>query len=189
MKTSVESIYACGDAVEFRSAVTGRNLSGKLATNAVPMAKVLAENLSGNKMAYAGFYNGAATRVNDYYIGGTGLTEQNAKREGFKVITGYGEATTKFPVMPGARKIRVKLIADAASGRIIGGQIVSGEPVTFLVDLITLAMQNAMTADGLTELSYSAQPYQSFFPAGNVIVMAAESIVEQSDRKGSVRTA
>ncbi len=174
MNTSVENIYACGDAVQFKSAITGTVIGGKLATNAVPMARILAENLKGKNTAYKGFYNGAVTKIGSYYIGGTGLTEKFAKKEGYDVVTGYGTATTMFPIMPGAKKIKVKLIVNAKDNTIIGGQAVSGEPVAAIIDLITLAIQNKMTVESLSYLSYSAQPYQSFFPAGNVIVMAAE---------------
>jgi NADH oxidase (H2O2-forming) len=61
--------------------------------------------------------------------------------------------------------------------RLIGGQIVSGEPVTDQVDLLTFTIQKKSTIEDLVQLSYSAQPYQSFYPAGNVIVMAAEKIL------------
>ncbi len=174
MNTSVENIYACGDVVQFKSAINGSVVGGKLATNAVPMARILAENLKGKRIAYQGFYNGAATKIGSYYIGGTGFTEKVAKNQGYDVITGYGTATTMFPIMPGAKKIRVKLIVNAENNTVIGGQAVSGDPVAPIIDLITLAIQNKMTVEALSFLSYSAQPYQSFFPAGNVIVMAAE---------------
>ncbi len=174
MKTNVENIFACGDAVEFKSAITDTPYSGKLATNAVQMARILSDNLKGNKKEYRGFYNGTATKVYSHFLGGTGLTEKAAKKFGFKIVSGYGEATTMFPIMPGAKKIKVKIIAKVPDGTIIGGQIVSEEPVAAKIDLLTLAMQNKMKVEDLVDLAYSSQPYQSFFPAGNVMVMAAE---------------
>lgn len=179
METNIKDVYACGDCVEFKSGITGKIIPGKLASNAVPMAKVLARNLLGEEYEYPGFFNGAATKVYDYFIGGTGLTEAEAKKSGFKTVVGYAELTTQFPIMPEAKKLRIKLVANSKSGVIIGGQIVSGEPVTGTIDLLTYAIQNKSTIKNLAKLSYSAQPYQSFFPAANAVVLAAEDILNK----------
>jgi NADPH-dependent 2,4-dienoyl-CoA reductase/sulfur reductase-like enzyme len=179
METNLPDVYAVGDCVQFNHFITGQPSAGKLATNAVPMAAVLANNLLGKPSTYKGFINGAATKVYDNFVGGTGLTVKAAQNLGFEVVKAYSQATTQFPIMPGKKDLRVKLIADKKTRKIIGGQVFSGEPVTSLVDLITFAIQKEATADDLVELSYSAQPYQSFFPAGNVIVMAAEGLIAQ----------
>lgn len=179
METSIPGVYAAGDCVEFKSALTGKVIEGKLATNAVPMGKVAARRIIGEEAEYPGFYNGAATKVYDLRIGGTGFTERAAAENGFNPITGYGETTTRFPIIPGAKKVKVKLIADRRTQRIIGGQVAGGEAITERVDLITFAMQKQATASDLAMLSYSAQPYQSFYPANNAIIMAAEEITRK----------
>ena len=179
METNLKDVYACGDCAQFKSGITGKVMQGKLATNAVPMAKVLGRYLAGEDREYPGFYNGAATKIYDYYVGGTGFTEKLARDNGYDVIAGYGKTTTRFSIMPGAKILRVKLIADRKTGRIIGGQIVSGEPVAARIDLITFAIQRKCTVKDLTSLSYAAQPYQSFFPAANAIVLAAEDALSK----------
>ncbi|WP_109207460.1 NAD(P)/FAD-dependent oxidoreductase [Moorella sp. Hama-1] len=176
METNLPGVYAAGDCVEYQCALTGRVIEGKLATNAVPMGKVAGRRILGDDIEYAGFYNGAATKIYTLRIGGTGFTERAAKENGYTPVTGYGETTTKFPIIPGAKKVKIKLIADKGSRRIIGGQVVGGEAVVERVDIITFAMQKKARVDELAALSYAAQPYQSFYPANNAIVMAAEEI-------------
>lgn len=176
METNIKDVYAVGDCVQYYSGLTGKPLSGKLATNAVPMAKVLGNNLKGQNRSYPGFYNGAATKVGKYFVGGTGLSEAAAKRAGFDVVCGYSEVTTKFPIIPGAKKKRMKLVADKTTHRIIGAQIVSEEPVVGRIDLLTFAIQKESTIEDLSMLSYASQPHQSFYPAANVVVLAAEDI-------------
>ena len=78
-----------------------------------------------------------------------------------------------------AKDIEVKLIVDIKTQAILGGQIVSGEPVTDKVDQITMAVQYGINVLQLTQLSYSAQPYQSFFPANNLLAHAAEMAIKQ----------
>ena len=179
METNVQDVYAVGDCVQYISGITGKPLSGKLATNAVPMAKVLGLNLLGQNRSYPGFYNGAATKVGKYFIGGTGLSEAAARSMGYDVVCGYSQVTTKFPIMPEARKKRMKLIVDAVSHRILGAQVVSGEPVAGRMDLLTFAIQKESTVEELSALSYASQPHQSFYPAANIVVLAAEDVREK----------
>ena len=180
MRTNREDVYAIGDCTSFFSGITGERTGGKLATNAVPMARVLAANLKGEEREYDGFFNGAATKAGELFIGGVGLKEQEA-RERFDVIVGYSEFTTTFPIMPGAKKVKVKLIAERGNGKILGGQIVSGAPLTDKVDQITLAIQFGITAEQLLGFSYASQPWQSFYPAHNLLVKASESLVKQME--------
>jgi NADH dehydrogenase/NADH oxidase (H2O2-forming) len=178
METNVKDVYAAGDCVQFTNAITGDITNGKLATNAVPMGRVAAKNLLGEDATYKGFFNGAATKVEDLFIGGTGLSEKSAVGK-FDIVTGTAELTTKFPIMPGASKVRLKLIADQNTGRILGGQVSGGAPLADKVDLITMAVQNGLTLDEAAMFSYSSQPYQSFFPADNLLVAAARDAKKQ----------
>ncbi|MEA3503638.1 MAG: FAD-dependent oxidoreductase [Bacteroidota bacterium] len=182
METNIKDVYAVGDCCQFTSGISGEVLSGKLATNAVPMGKVLAKNLLGEDRVYSGFYNGAATKINEYFIGGTGFSETAAKKM-FDVEIGYANLTTAFPVMPGAKKVTLKLIVDRKTRKVVGGQFISGEPVADKVDKITMAIQYGITVDQLVNFSYSSQPYQSFFPANNLIVQASENILKVFNNK------
>jgi NADPH-dependent 2,4-dienoyl-CoA reductase/sulfur reductase-like enzyme len=179
METNLKDVYSVGDCVQFKSLITQKVSPGKLATNAVPMAMVLANNLLGKKMTYKGFVNGAATKVYNYFVGGTGLTASAALKEGISYVRGFSQLTTQFPIMPGKKELWVKLLVNKNNHKLIGGHVLSGEPVTALVDLLSFAIQMHASIHDLVELSYSAQPYQSFFPASNVIVMAAEQIINQ----------
>ena len=183
METSVPNVYAVGDCIQFTSGITGEVISGKLATNAVPMSKVLGYNILGQDRRYKGYYNGAATKIGKYFIGGTGMSERIARQAGIDVVTGDSEVTTKFPIMPGAKKLRLKLIADRSTRKIIGAQIASEEPVTDKIDLLTFAIQKETEVAELAALSYAAQPYQSYFPAANLMVMAAEKILTELEHE------
>jgi hypothetical protein len=66
---------------------------------------------------------------------------------------------------------------------VIGGQVISTSSAADKIDTITLAIQQRLTLLGLSKLSYSAQPWQSFMPARNAIVQACEDAL-QSERAG-----
>jgi NADH oxidase (H2O2-forming) len=178
MRTTIPNVYAAGDCCAFNSAIDGQPVGGKLATSAVPMAKVAAYVASGKNDRYPGFYNGAATCVGRWKIGSTGFTAALAEKRGMRTIAGYGETTTTFPMMPKAGMLKVKIVADLKGLRIVGGQILSTSPATDKTDIVTLAIQRRLTLKGLSKLSYSAQPWQSFFPARNAIVASCENALE-----------
>lgn len=179
METNIKDVYAIGDCAEFYSGITGRTMEGKLATNAVPMGKVAAKRILGKSPRYYGFYNGAATKIYDLRIGGTGFTEKTAIDNGFNVVSGYGESTTKFPIIPGAKNVKVKLVVDKDTRKVVGGQVVGHECVAERVDLITYAIQKDSTIDEIAMFSYSSQPYQTYYPANNAIIMAAEDAIKK----------
>ncbi len=173
MRTNIDNVWAAGDCVEFYSGIDHKTVGGKLATNAVPMAKVAALDMLGKKARYPGFYNGAVTMVGNLRVGGTGFTERFAQERGFDVYSTFGKTLTRFPMMPGAGKVQVKLIFDRETDRLLGGQVIGIEAVAERIDLLTLAIQHRLTAYNLADLSYSAQPWQTFFPARNAIVEAS----------------
>jgi len=183
MRTNLPGVFAAGDCCSFVSLIDEKPISGNLATNAVPMAKTAARVLAGKDDEYPGFVNGAATCIYDLRIGGTGFTEELARERGLDVIVGWGETTTLFPMMPGTGKLKVKIVADARDLRIIGGQVLSTLPTTDKVDILSLAIQHRTTLKGLSKLSYSAQPWQSFFPARNAIVEACENAIDNFSKQ------
>ncbi len=179
MRTNLPDVFAAGDCCSYVSLIDGKPIGGKLATNAVPMAKTSAMVIAGKDDEYPGFINGAATCAWNLRLGSTGFTDELAKQRGFATIIGEGKTTTLFPMMPGADSLKVKIIADARDLKIIGAQVISGLSATDKIDVISLAIQNQLTLRGLAKLSYSAQPWQSFFPARSAIVEACENALDK----------
>ncbi|MBE0575408.1 MAG: FAD-dependent oxidoreductase [Desulfuromonadales bacterium] len=185
MRTNLPEVYAAGDCCAFFSGIDGKPVAGKLATNAVPMGKIAARCMLGQPVEHEGFINGAATCAGPYRVGGTGFTEAEARRRGFAIYTGYGNTTSFFPMMPGTTEVLVKIVADLATDRILGGQVVARTPTTDKVDVITLAIQQKLTVQQLARLSYSAQPWQSFLPARNPIVEACETALSGKNKQAA----
>ncbi len=186
MRTNIPGVLAAGDCCSFKSAIDGAPIGGKLATAAVPMAKVAARTAAGLKDSFPGFYNGAATCVGRWRVGATGFTAAAAVKRGLEVVTGHGEATTTFPIMAEAGPLKVKIVAERSTLRVVGGQVLSdGFPATDKTDILTLAIQRRMTLKGLSRLAYSAQPLQSFFPAANAIVLACENALDALSGAGA----
>jgi NADH oxidase (H2O2-forming) len=151
METSAPGIYAAGDCVESRNMVTGLPTISQLGTTAVRQAKVAGINAAGGYTLFPGVLSSAVTRMFGFEVGATGVTEFQANRAGLQTVIGRLTSTTKPHYFPGGKEIRVKIIAEKELGRVVGGQIVGGEDVAHRVNMISLAIQNRMTAADLAK--------------------------------------
>ena len=73
---------------------------------------------------------------------------------------------------------------SAIDEKALGGKLATNAAPMAKIDVITLAIQRRMTLKGLSKLSYSAQPWQSFFPARSAIVEACENALDNFAAKG-----
>nr|WP_298437194.1 hypothetical protein [Geobacter sp.] len=103
--------------------------------------------------------------------GKTGLTESEARRHGYDVETVLSPAPDKAHFFPGAKPIALKLVADRATGRILGLQAVGEGAVDKRVDAAAAAITFGATAEQLSHLDLAyAPPYSAAMD--NLIVAA-----------------
>ena len=145
METSVKDVYAAGDCVESVSLITHRPTISQLGTTAVRQAKVAGINAAGGYAIFPGVLGSAVTKMFDIEIGATGLTEFMANRAGIRTVTGSITSKTKPEYYPGGKPIRVKIVVEKETQRIIGGQVVGGEEVTQRINALSFAIQKQMT--------------------------------------------
>ncbi len=145
METNLPGVYAIGDCTESINLVTGRPSLAQLGTVAVRQGKVAGINAAGGYSIFPGILGSAVTKFFETEIGVTGLTEFFAKRVGIRTVTGAISSKTKADYYPGALPIKVKLVVEKESQRIIGGQIIGGEEVTQRINALSFAIQKHMT--------------------------------------------
>jgi len=141
MRTSKPGVYAAGD-------VTGRDQFVYMAAYG---AKLAAQNaLNGDSLTYD---NAAMPWVTftDPQVAGVGLTEQAARDAGFDTKTSI-VSLDQVPRALAARDTRglIKLVADAKSDRLLGGQILAPEGADS-IQTVVLAIKHDMTAKALGE--------------------------------------
>lgn len=156
MMTSIQDIYAAGDCAESYSLLTGQPTLSQLGTTAVRMGRIAGINAAGGYSTFPGVLSSAVTKAFDIEIGSTGLTEVQAQRFGFKTVSGVLTSKTRARYYPGGKDIRVKVVAEPDSGRVIGCQIIGGEEVTQRINAASIAIQMGMT---VWELSKSDTCY------------------------------
>jgi len=171
MRTPVPGVWAAGDCVESLHRLSGRRIVVALGTHANKQGRVAGINLGGGYAVFPGVIGTAVTKVCDLEVARTGLSEVEAQEAGFAYVTATVDSTTRAGYFPGAAPIRVKMIAERRSGRLIGAQIVGREGAAKRIDVLATAIWNAMTVDEVLSLDLSYAP--PFAPVWDPVLIAA----------------
>ena len=160
MRASEEDVFAGGDCcvVHYNPANDTRYIP--LATNAVRMGTLIAQNLMKPTLKYMGTQGTSGIRIYDYNIASTGLTEEVAKATtSYKVGAAMIEENHRPEFMPDYESTKLKLVFDETTGRVLGGQIASRYDVTELMNTLSVVIQNQMTVDELSMTDFFFQPW------------------------------
>lgn len=158
METNLDNVYAAGDCVESVHLVTKRPTLCQLGTAAVRQAKVAGTNAAGGYAVFPGVLGSAVTKFFDTEVGVTGLTDFFANKAGLETVTGKITSKTRPEYYPGGLPIKIKIVVDRESHRIVGGQIVGGEEVTQRINALSFAMQKHMTVQELAKADTAYAP-------------------------------
>ncbi len=171
METNVENVYAAGDCAETINLVTKKPAWIPLAPAGNKMGYVAGVNMAGGNIEFPGVVGTQITKFYDLQIGKTGLTEEEAKKEGFNVKSAFIQANTKVHYYPGAKKTFIKAIKDADTNRILGAQVAGYEMVTMRINVFATAIQAGFTTKDLffADLAY-APP---FTPIWDPVIVSA----------------
>ncbi len=175
MRTSDPNILAAGDCADKVSFFTGKPSGLRLASIATREARLAAINLFEPRRKNEGTMGVFATAIGDMGIGVAGLTERAARQEGFDIIIGEAAAVDKHPGgMPGAKELRIKLIFEKESARLIGGGACGGVTTGETANIMATAIANRMTADQIANMQVGTHPALTASPIVYQLVNAAE---------------
>jgi NADPH-dependent 2,4-dienoyl-CoA reductase/sulfur reductase-like enzyme len=174
-----ENVFAAGDCVQTYHHLTGEPAHVALGTHANKQGRVAGSVIAGRPARFAGVLGTAVTKVGDLEIGRTGLCTTQAEQAGFDFRTDVVESTTRAGYYPGAEDVAVKLVTEAGSGRLLGGQVVGGAGAGKRVDVLATAIWGRMTAEELSESDLSYAP--PFSPTYDVVAVAAR-VVSRAER-------
>ncbi|TGU72755.1 pyridine nucleotide-disulfide oxidoreductase [Geomonas terrae] len=171
LRTSDPDIYACGDCCETTHLVTGKKVFVPLGSTANKQGRVAGINAAGGEATFAGIIGTSILKVFSFNAGKTGLTETEARANGFDVETVLSPAPDRAHFFPGAKPIMLKLVADRSTGRILGLQAAGEGAVDKRLDAAAAAITFKATAEQLSQLDLAyAPPYGAAMD--NLIVAA-----------------
>ena len=147
MRTSMDGVFAAGDCVEVPQGLTGIAVQGLTGAHAMQQGRVAGANAGGGTRVYNPVYVPWGMIGGQMAIGGASFGEHLATAAGIPFVVGNGQGVSRARYYPGAQVMKVKLLAEPGTGRLIGGQLVGGEGVKERADFLAFAMKKGATLD------------------------------------------
>ena len=172
-RTSVEDIYAAGDCATIQNIVTGQDSYVPLATGANKLGRIVGENLAGANNSFQGSLGSSCIKVMDMEAASTGMTEIQAQKLGINYKAKFISDFNQTNYYPGRDKIYVKLVYDADTKVILGGQVAGFKDSVQRCNVIAAAIFGKLTTNqlGMLDLCYAppfARTWDVLNVAGNV---------------------
>ena len=162
METSIPDIYAVGDAVLVKHAITGSNAVISLAGPANKQGRIAADNICGYESRYKGSMGTSVIKLFDLTAASVGLTEKAAKASGYDFESVVLSPASHAGYYPGATTMTMKVVFDKSTFNILGAQIVGYDGVDKRIDVIATAIFAGLKATELKDLELAyAPPYSS----------------------------
>ncbi len=180
MQTSDKDIYACGDCVQMFNLLTKEPTYVPLGTTANKQGKIAGSNLSGEKESFKGVLGSGVTKVFDLYIASTGLTEEQAKKAGYKVATTKITKGDRASYYPGSEDNHLYLVFDGETGVILGAQAIGSFSVAGRINVFVAAITAGMTVPQINELDLVYSP--SVAPVYDPILIATAQAIKKVKR-------
>jgi NADH oxidase (H2O2-forming) len=149
MRTSLEGVYAAGDCVEVPQNLTGVAVQGLTGSHAMQQGRVAGANAGGGSRRYDPVNIPWGMVGGQVQIGGASFGEHLATSIGIPYVVGAANGISRARYFPGVQQVRVKLLAEPGTGRLIGGQFVGGEGIKERADFLAFALKRGATLEDI----------------------------------------
>jgi len=173
METNLSGVYAAGDCAEALHLVTGRPAYIPLGTTANKMGRVAGANAAGGRDRFGGVVGTAIVNVFGMGVAITGLSVEQARREGFAPVSARITARSRQSYF-GGRPITVELVADSGTRRLLGGSVWGEEGVEGRINVIATALHNRMRVEDIEQLDLAYAP--PFATVWDPVLIAAQQL-------------
>ena len=157
METNIKDIYACGDCTEQFHVVTGKPVYRPMGSTANKTGRIAGDIITGGNLAFRGILGTGIFKIFDFVVAQTGLSEKEAKAEGYEVVVCHNIKPNK-PEYMGGKEMIIKGIADKANGRLLGVQILGYDGVDKRIDVFATAITYKAKAEDLFHLDLAYAP-------------------------------
>lgn len=171
METNIEDIYACGDCTEKINMISNTPMWLPLGSTANKEGRVAAVNACGGVEDFEGVLGSSVLRYGALSISMTGLTEKNAQKLGFDVVSVVITKRDKAGYMPEVKNVTLKLIADRRTHRVLGAQAIGCGDADKRINTITVGLIHGMTVEHLLDVDLTYAP--PFSTSIDILISAA----------------
>ncbi|WP_210439957.1 FAD-dependent oxidoreductase [Nocardioides xinjiangensis] len=176
-----DHVWAAGDCCEVRRRVDDQWVFRPLATYATKHGRALGDSLAGGSLGFDGMVDTSITRFAhaDVHleIARTGLSRRDADAAGFDAVALLTEGTTTAGYLPEAEPVAIWVMADRATRRLLGVQVVGGRGAGKRVDAAAAVLWAGGSVDDLAWMDLAYAP--PFSTTWEVLQVAARRVAER----------
>jgi NADPH-dependent 2,4-dienoyl-CoA reductase/sulfur reductase-like enzyme len=180
LMTSHPGVYAAGDCADAFHVVSGRRVWIPLALRANRAGWAAADNVTGRRVELPGVAGTAVFQVFDLQVARTGLSLAEAREAGFDPLEAVIESRSRAHAHPGSSAIRVQMVGDRKSGRLLGAQMVGREGVAQRINAPAVALHAGMTVADFFQSDLAYAP--PFGPVWDPLLTAASQLSKAMER-------
>jgi NADH oxidase (H2O2-forming) len=180
MATSAPDVFAAGDCTEIPHGMSGVPLQGLTGSHAYSQGKTAGINAGGGHRAYSAVYVPWGTAAGKWIIGGASFGETTATALGIPYVVGSAQGISRARYYPGVKPVKVKLLAEPGSLRLIGAQMVGGEGIKERADFLAMAVKFGLTLHDLARMENVYSP--AIGALNEPIVVAAQNGLDQAPK-------
>ena len=157
MRTDVDHVWAVGDVAESFHVVTGEPVWVPLGSTANKMGRIAGDAMTGGPLEHRGILGTSIVRVFDLGVAQTGFTEDQARDAGYDVEVLHNIKPDR-PEYLGGRPLVVKAVADRATGRLLGAQVIGASGADKRIDVLATAITYGADVADLFHLDLAYSP-------------------------------
>ena len=177
LKTSDNDIYAAGDVIEIKNAVTGQKALVPLAGPANKQGRTAADNILGREEKYTGTIGTSIMKFFNMTAASTGVNEKYLKKQDINYKSLFIIKADHAGYYPGASDIYFKILFEPETGKIFGAQAVGEKGADKKIDIIATAILGNISVYKLKDLETAyAPPFNSAKDIINYASYMAENI-------------
>jgi len=175
MHTATPDVWAAGDCIEVPHSVTRIPIQGLSGSHAYSQGKVAGANAAGGRRTYQPVSVPWGMVAGEWMIGGVSFSETLATALGIPHVVGVAEGISRARYYPGVKKIRVKLLAEPGTLRLIGAQMVGAEGIKERADFLAMAVRTGITIRDLATMENVYSP--AIGALNEPIALAAQNLL------------
>jgi len=179
-RTNINNIFAVGDCAEKYSFYNSEPVAVRLASEATREGKIASANIYTPQWRNIGTIGVFSTVVGKTAIAMAGLTDTQAERLGYDIVTGEAQSASKHPgTMPDAEPMRVRLTFNRRSGALLGGSACCTMTAGEVNNIMAAAIVNRMTMEQVALFPIGTHPFLTASPLAYQITDAASDALHK----------
>ena len=158
LRTSLPDVYAVGDCAMVTNRLTGQRQWSPMGSSANLEGRTLAQILTGTLKRYPGVLGTGIVKLPGLNCGRTGLTQAQAEEAGYDVVTTVAVTDDKAHYYPDSGFFITKLIADRATHRLLGAQVLGPGAVDKMIDIAVTGLNMGAVLEDFDNADYAYAP-------------------------------